>query len=942
MMKKSLWKSTLREIRGSFSRYIAILAIIALGVGFFSGLSVCRNEMIRTADQYLHTYALFDYRLLSTLGLTEEDVAAFRALDGVHDAEGAYNTDVLFSVAGETERVARVHSLTDHINLLSLKAGRLPQLPEECVGDARYFDATDIGKTIDLLSGTDALRYSSYTIVGIADSPYYLNFERGNTSVGNGSVACFLYLLPSSFSSDYYHEIFLTLKEGGEIYSDAYKEAIDRVKDPITSLLDARSDERYQSLRDRIAEAYRTILLSLDSGENSLPSSPEELSALTHERIEDQRQQLQEGTAQAEATIRELETNISELHRTLDAIDNGLYDPTATGKTAEEMRTICQATLVQLNGAMEQAQSTLEALTEAGDAITAADQALVTADDALAELRKPDTYVLTRNANVGYACFESDSSIVAGIAKVFPLFFFLVAALICVTTMTRMMDEERTQIGVLKALGYRSGAILSKYTVYSGSAAVIGCVAGFFLGTFAMPEIIWQAYNIMYGFTPHITYVFHPGLAILSLTAALVCSVGTTLFCYRAEMHSLPALLMRPKAPKTGKRILLERIGFFWKRLSFLRKVSIRNIFRYKKRMIMMILGISGCTALLITGLGINDSIKNIMHYQFDEIMLYDASLSFSEDMTVEAQNAFVQQYRDTLQDICFLSETGADAMATADGEAKSIYLITAEADAIRQMVHFHQGDTALAYPGPGEALLNRALADHLGVTTGDTVIVRTPDLTEFSLRVCGIFDNYIYNYVFLSPETLQESTYHAPVNTAFVTLPENTDVHQALARISEDSSVVSTTISQDLKLRVDNMMSSLDYIVYMVVFCAGALAFIVLYNLTNINITERIREIATIKVLGFYNHETAAYVFRENLVLTAAGALVGLPLGKWLHAFVMSQIRIDLVSFDVRVSWQSYLLSLVLTFFFAWVVSLFMRIKLKKVNMAESLKSME
>ena len=469
----------------------------------------------------------------------------------------------------------------------------------------------------------------------------------------------------------------------------------------------------------------------------------------------------------------------------------------------------------------------------------------------------------------------------------------------------------------------------------------LGCAIGFVGGSYIFPKILWHAYNIMYGFGIPIEFVLDGKLAAISVATYLLCALGATYLVCRGFLREVPAELIRPKAPKEGKRVLLERITFLWKRLGFLTKVSLRNVLRYKQRFFMMVLGIGGCTALLLTGFGIKDSIANVVDYQFEEITLYDAAVSFTEEMDAQTQQAFSRQAAD-VSAVVFLHD--GSVTVEAGGGAKTVNLLVPQSS-LEGMMDLHRGGEKLSMPGTGETLLNDALAEALGVSVGDTVTLRDSDMNTLTVTVSGIFDNYVSNYAIVSADTCRDQWGSVPpVKTAFIRVTDNSDagVHAASARILDLENVSAVSVNLDTRQRVGTMMSVLDYIVWMVTVCAGALAFIVLYNLTNININERIREIATIKVLGFYPGETSAYVFRENNTLTFLGMLVGLPLGKWLHAYVMSQIRIDTIAFDVRIAWQSVMFSILLTAVFAAIVNVVMYFKLRRISMAESLKSIE
>ena len=527
----------------------------------------------------------------------------------------------------------------------------------------------------------------------------------------------------------------------------------------------------------------------------------------------------------------------------------------------------------------------------------------------------------------------------------------LVAALVCITTMNRMVEEQRTQIGVLKALGYGEAAIMSKYMIYSGLAAVTGCVCGFFLGTWAFPEVIWFCYNIMYSADP-IFYVFDWKLAVISLIVSLLCSIGTTWLSCRVELNQVAAALMRPKAPRAGKRVLLERVPFIWRRLSFLRKVSLRNIFRYKKRLFMMVVGISGCTALLVTGFGIMDSIADVAARQFREIQTYDIGISLNEDVDDKMRDRMEGLKSSGVGEYTFVMEKNMDLVT--EGGVKSIYLVAGTEAEMEPFLDLHTpGGEKIAYPASGEAVISNKLAEDYKIGIGDMITLRDEDMHSCTARISGVYENYIYNYVHISEDTWLEQMGEEPERkTVYLNLAGNPagqegaesgfSVHGLSAELMKLDGVLSVTVNADTMERIGNMMASLNIIVVVVILCAAGLAFIVLYNLTNINITERVREIATIKVLGFYKRETAAYVFRENIMLTALGMLLGLGLGYSLHRLVMNEIRVDLIAFHIYVKPVSYLYSALLTLVFGGLVNLFMGGKLESIGMTESLKSVD
>lgn len=892
-MKSIMKKTTLREIRQSLGRYLAIFAIVAMGVGFFAGLKITRQVMITSANAYLEEKQLYDFRLLSTLGFEDEDVQTLSSKEDVRFVEGAVAADILYFNQQGNEDVIKAHSLLQNINGLEVVAGRLPQQATECVVDANLYDKSALGTKIVLSENNveedlDYFAYREYTIVGIAQSSAYIQFERGTTALGNGQVSGFMYLLPQGFCAEFYTEIYVKFNQDYPIYSKDYNDYIDD-KEPLwKDYCKAQGERRYQAIvadaEAELANAKQTLAEEKANAKQTLADAKKELTD-AEAKLADAHAELADGWAKYNDSYAEFEEKIAE-----------------------------------------------------------AEQEIADTEADIANIEKPETYVLNRDTNIGYACFQNDSSIVEGLANVFPVFFFLVAALVCMTTMNRMVEEQRTQIGVLKALGYGEAAIMGKYLFYSGSAALAGCIAGYFLGIHLFPFVIWTAYGMMYQMGS-IVYIFDGSTALLCLACALLCSMGTTWISCRHELKEVAADLMRPKAPRAGKRVFLEWLPFIWKRLKFLHKVSVRNIVRYKRRFFMMVIGISGCTALLVTGFGIRDSVVDIADQQFQEIQTYQFGITLKNGIK-DANDPSLTEFTEILDtyDGSFLPvlETTMDLQTPEN--LKSIHLIIVENPAqIGEYIDLHTPDkTAISYPKAGEAVICEKLAKRYRIQIGDTIHLFEENGTEVQAVVSGICENYIYNYIYLNAETYQTALGTFLYKNVYANITKDADIHAIGAAIMKANNITAVSINADMLVRFSSMMSSMNYIVFVVIACAAALAFIVLYNLNNINITERIREIATIKVLGFYRNETAAYVFRENTALTAIGCAVGLLLGKLLHIYVMHKVDIDLMSFDVHVKAVSYLLSILLTFAFTWIVNRIMTGKLENINMAESLKSVD
>ncbi len=951
-MKRAFRKNIFRTIRKSFGRYVAILAIIALGVGFFTGLKASKPAMMKTGQDYIRSQKLYDYRLLSTWGFDQDEVSAIGELDHVTAAEGAVSEDFFYINDEGEERCLKAMSITQQVNLLKVTAGRMPEKPNECVLDAYYFPESMIGQEITIAAENSedtrkSFAYDTYTVTGLVRSPMYLNMERGTTTIGNGKLSGFMFIPLDGFVYEYFEEVYVKGDTEALAFTGDYADVIDEHEDSVeedgTEIIMARYRQKLADATAEIEDAKKELATKTEEAEQELKEAEEEL-ARGEQKLADGKQELENTRNTLEEKEVELtkgETALAEGEKQL-AISRAQLEEgrrqLAEGKTqlavAEAELARSEQTLAEGRKDYQEGRSKLDSET------AEAQQKITDAEEELEQVEAPTLYVLDRSVNIGYASYESDVSIVEGVAKIFPIFFFLIAALVCSTTMTRMVDDERTQIGTLRALGYTEGAILFKYMLYSGSAAVIGAASGYFLGTRLFPMAIWTAYGMLYGFAD-IVIADDIGLFAISMLVALLCSAGTTFAACRIALSNVPAELIRPKAPAAGKRILLERIPFIWKRLKFLHKVSARNVFRFKKRMFMMLLGIAGCTSLVMAGFGVKDSISNIANNEFDHILQYDISASYTKPISEEAKQEIQEKFGAEIENSTLLMEISVEA--PQKNGAKTVDLMISENEDIIHCVDFHLENSTVALPGKGEILIDQRLASALNVGIGDTITLRSGDIESKALTVAGIFENYIYYYAYMTAETYEEAfgeTYEAAA--MYLALDEESDPYQVASYLSDMENASNISVVADTRARVENMMESMNYIVALVILSAAALAFIVLFNLGNINISERVREIATLKVLGFYPNETGAYVFRENMVLSIMGIILGLPLGVLLHRFIMEQIKIDMVSFEIQILPLSYLYSVAAVLGFTICVDLIMRRKIERINMAESLKSIE
>ena len=653
--------------------------------------------------------------------------------------------------------------------------------------------------------------------------------------------------------------------------------------------------------------------------------------------IEDGYKELEKGREEAEAEFTKAQRELKDGQR---QIDSGWTTLSQKEKELKAGRTALEEGRADLaEGWAEYEAGKLEAERTIADAeaeLADAEAELAKARQEIDDLEAPETYVLDRNTNVGYASLEGNAEIVAGVSRVLPVFFLLIAALVCITTMSRMVSEERTQIGTLKALGYSRGAIMSKYLIYAGTGGILGCGLGVLAGSTVIPQIIWDAYCIMLHIEPDVVVTFDWGLCAAVVLTYTAVVLAVTWYCCGSTLREVPAELIRPKAPTSGKKIFLEYLPF-WERLSFLNKVALRNIFRYRQRLLMMLIGIGGCTALLVSGFGLRDSISNIAGFQYEEISQYDLEAYFDGGQSQQQQ----AEFRAAVDGEVFFYHMESVELDFGN-RVRGITLLGADPE-IADFIRMRRDGGTVPQPGAGEVLLTVGVCEAMGVDVGDEVVLRNADMRELRLTVSGIYENYVQNYAVVSPETVAAQWGSAPeLQMAFVRLADGADLHETGTHIAKLDGVMNVMICQDNADTVGQMMGALDMVVWMVVVCAGLLAVTVLYNLINININERIREIATIKVLGFHSGETASYVFKENMVLSVLGAVLGLGLGKLLLDFIMQQVKIDMVWFQARVSVSSLLISVGLTWLATAIVQFIFTFKIRRINMAEALKSVE
>lgn len=691
--------------------------------------------------------------------------------------------------------------------------------------------------------------------------------------------------------------------------------------------LSAKLDEEVSNGQKQIDRGYD----KLDSAEKKLADAKQELIDAEKE-IADAKIELADAEKELEESIIEAEQEFADAREELAE---------GKDKIADAQKTLNKE-IAKSNKEIADGEDKI------ADAWVEYDDAIIQLEDAkqeIADLDEAKWYVFDRTSKPGYGDYGMDAERIDKIAGVFPFFFILIAALVCFTTMTRMVEEQRIQIGTLKALGYPDSTIMRKYLMYAAGASVIGSVIGLSVGFPLFPNIIFGAYSIMYDF-PAIETPFHVAVGLGAMIVAIVVTTVAAYYAGIKELKSQPSQLMRPKAPKNGKKILLERWTALWNRVSFSYKVTIRNIARYKGRVALTVIGIGGCTSLMFTGFGLQHSIESIATRQFNDIFHYDIMGAIDGDVT---ENEFAEvishiENIDEISEYTFVYSQNIDAYKEKNKYSTTLFVIddyqTID-DFIKFQVRTTKEPVELTNDG---VIINEKLAKLLGVQVGDSFEYEDND-TVANLLVTGICENYAMNYVYMTPSYYQEKYGEKPeINTFIANMTDLSEDAQSMVatELIENDSILGVSFVKEIGDKFNDLLGALNIIVVVLILCAGLLAFIVLYNLTNINVNERIRELATIKVLGFYDNEVSAYIYRENTISSIFGVVVGLLMGIYFHSFVIQTAEVDIVMFDPNPGRMSYVYAGILTMVFTFIVNFALHFRLKKIDMVESLKSVE
>ncbi|MGM9972449.1 MAG: FtsX-like permease family protein [Clostridiaceae bacterium] len=1083
-MSKMLFKDFLREIRHSMGRFLSIFTIVLIGVSFFSGIKAAAPDMKHSADKYYDKYNLMDIRVLSTLGLSKDDIQEISKIQEIEKVQGGYFVDAV-SMIGSTEIVFRLHSLPTsskegngegYINEINLLEGQVPSKSGEClIEESNAIDlGLKIGDTIKLTSGKDvpitdeALNRDTFTIVGKTLSPNYLSYEKGPSDIGNGRVSLYLMIPEEDFKYSVYTEALVTVKGAKELntYKKDYENTVEKVLSSLENLGVDRSAVRLNEIKDEVnkklqeareeynkekqlydeeikkgEEELNAAYTKLVQGESTLKEEKENYKvniAAAEKAIKEGEKDLAEGEAQYAAALKEYNDtmakygkDLEDLNRTIGQInalrasaqnqinqlEKELNDPNLTEeeraekkqlldsykaligtlddelKTANELNNYLQTQPGNAKKELDQARRTLdegkaelskakkdlasskseanskfakaekdlengwkeydaakklfeEKKLEGAQKLSEGNEAIIRGENELERISKPQWYVLDRTSNYGYMDFKLTAERIDGIANVFPIFFFLVAALVCLTTMTRMIDEQRINIGTYKAIGYSNSSIALKYIMYAALASSLGGTLGIIVGRRIFPDVIFNAYSMMYTL-PSLDHVSQPILMAISLLMGiLVTTLASFGACYK-ELMELPAMLLRPKSPKAGKKILLEKIDLLWKHLTFSQKVTARNLFRYKKRLYMTLTGIAGCAALLLSGFGLSNSIGQIVNKQYKEIFNYNLNIRYAADASKEAKTEALSSLEKSNYFKSYSECAQINASMNSGEKDIAVTLIIPDSkDNFNDYIILRDRSSGDSLPLKDKGIIiSEKLSKELKVNVGDSIELDNKDGFKKKVEVSAITENYVYHYAYMSKEAYKE-IFRLPKenNSLLVKLSETSpEIENEIGRkLIKNPGVASVTFYSSVASDFKDQIKSLDSIVYVIILCAGLLAFVVLYNLTNINIGERIREIATIKVLGFYNREVSSYVYRENIILSLMGASIGLVLGIFLHKYIMVSLEQDGIMFGNYIKPISFLYSFLITIIFSLIVNIVMYKRLTGIPMVESLKSIE
>lgn len=819
-MKTKLLKHIFMKIKDNYKRFLSLICMAFLGVGFYAGIQSSSPDMLKTLDNFYDENNVYDISVISNVGLTEDDLLKLSKIKNVELAINIQEKDTYLEIE-ENNYVVKLIEYNSQMNNVYIKEGRLPKNSNEVSVDNALLENNNLK-----LGDSITIDGKKYSIVGNVISPLYFSAERPNSNLGSGKVDYYIYVYNGFLDLEAYSNIYITVK-GAKKYltnSDSYKKLINNVKKDIDLIKDKQQDIRYDELYSDIIETSEMYGISID------------------------------------------ESNFI----------------------------------------------------------------------------KPKWYIYDRLDNTSYKELINASDNLKKIGNIFPIIFFAISVLVSLISMMRMIEEDRVENGTLKSLGYNSFHITLKYVIYSLLATTIGSSVGAIFGSYMIPSVIWNIYKKIF-FIPKFIYLLKSDYNALGLWICILCICGTSVIVCIKNLREVPANLMRPKAPKSGKKILLERINFIWKKLKFSDKITIRNIFRYKSRVITTVLGIAGCTSLILAGFGLKDSIKDVIDFQFNNIIKYDKMLMTNEsinqiDIEKELLNDdkvenFTNVNTQNIK-VLFNDEEQEVTMITPDdfnSISKSISLIDLKTNNIIDNI------------SDNSCIISEKTAKLLDIDVGDKISLLDNDNNKYDIKVSYIIKNYINQYLYINKNTYNNLFNNYKINSILISLKdEDKNSKEFDKKYISNGYALTIVDNDDMKNSMNDMLGSIDSIVAILIIAAASLAFVVLYNLSNINISERKREIATLKVLGFYPSEVDKYINRETVLLTILGIGIGLLFGSYLSHFIISTCEPDYIMFDRHVYTLSYFYSLFITVIFTIIVTIVTHFNLKKINMVTSLKNVE
>ena len=1011
-----IFKNSFRKIWKSKGRFLSLILIVILGTSFFAGVRETASDMIKTLDNYYDETNLYDFKIVSTMGLTNDDIKSLEEIDGIKEVEGAYSFDTL--IDGNAVKVSAI----SNISKPTLVDGRMPKNNNECLGEDGVYEIDD---SITIEDDT-YLNNNTCKIVGTINSSSYIYENKGISTVGDGKLDSLIYTPKDNFKLDYYTEIYIEVDGAREelSYSDEYDAIISDVNDKLQELRPLRETARYEEIlknaMDKVAEAenelnrvkqenetkFNDALTELNSNRIELDSALESYNsnlARLNRTKESTETELNNGFAALDNAKSEFNTALSNAGLTVESLQPTLYTINSNIKTIEEelanidesdsLYETLNATLAELNNnktnietlistnntLIEQEETLNNSLDtwnrEYSRSLSRLNSAKEEIDNGYVELNKgyeeyntnynlylleianyekeindtkaeiqniekPVWYLLTREDLTGYTSFYESATKVDSIAAVFPIFFILIAFLMAFNTMNRMIEEERSEIGALVSIGIRKSTIAFSYLLYVFLACVLGLVIGLSIGYTLIPRILYTVYAASFTIPSLSTYANPYACLIIVLTTIILMSLVVFITLIK-DFRLAPATILRPEAPKSGKKILLERIKPFWKHLSFSWKITLRNLFRYKKRIFMTVLGIAGCTALLLTGFGIKDSLSDLLDIQYGEIQHYDTTLVLNDDFNKdEVINSLTDNNLTDYIETNISSFTFKDKADSKNLDFTLIaFMSNDNIDDFVTLKSLDGDDLSLSDEG---VIITEKMAQAIDAKVGENISIRNSDNELYIVRVAGICENYIGNYLYMNSNYYEEIFGDNDYNSFLVNLPLNVD-REVLSNNLLDTGYFGTIqYTTDNMEMFNDIIAGMNNIVYLIIAFSSFLAITVLYNLTIININERKREIATLKVLGFKDNEVSSYVYRETIILTIVGIIVGIFLGFSLNTFVLMIAETDEILFIKTIKPLSYILSFIIIIVFSIIVQVITYFILKKIDMIDSLKSVE